>query len=232
MSLPRNSTWPWLGSSCPVSILKKVIFPATFGPTRQRSSPSASVKLTLRTALTPPKCMLRSRVCRRGVAIALLRLLRLEAALLLPLLAAEGSERDFGQCWHQSLGDQQHECDQDATQDQRRVGEDLRPKIRAAARLVGAERGAQPLDADATNDRADQRAASADNDPDDDLRGLRQAKDGRADEVAPVREQAAGKAGQRAADGEGRKLVGAWVIAEQLGAPLILPDADDDAAEL
>ena len=49
--------------------------------------------------------------------------------------------------------------------------------------------------------------------------------------VAPIGEQAAGKSGQRAADGEGRELVGARVIAQQFGAPLVFPDADDDAAE-
>ena len=58
-----------------------------------------------------------------------------------------------------------------------------------------------------------------------------EAEDRRADEIAPIGEQAAGKAGQRAADGEGRELVGARIIAEQFGAPLVLADADDDAAE-
>ena len=60
---------------------------------------------------------------------------------------------------------------------------------------------------------------------------LRQAEDVGADESAPVGEQAAGKAGERAADGEGRELVGARIVAEQFGAPLVLADADDDAAE-
>ena len=62
-------------------------------------------------------------------------------------------------------------------------------------RLVRAQRGGEPLNADAADDRADQRAAAADDDPDDDLRGLRQSEDRRADEISPVGEQAAGKAG-------------------------------------
>ena len=132
---------------------------------------------------------------------------------------------------HQPFRHQQHERDQDDAEDQRRIGKDLGPPIRAAARLVGAERGGEPLDADAADDRADQRAAPADDDPDDDLRRLGEAEDGRADEIAPIGEQAAGKSGQRAADGEGRELVGARIIAEQFGAPLVFPDADDDAAE-
>src|SRR6185312_13520859 len=49
------------------------------------------------------------------------------------------------------------------------------------------------------------------------LRRLGEAEDVRADEVAPVREQAAGKAGQRATDGEGCKLVGPRVVAEEFG---------------
>src|SRR4029077_9848632 len=53
---PSSSTVPELGVSCPLIILKKVLFPAPLGPIKQRSSPSASVKLTLSTATMPPKC--------------------------------------------------------------------------------------------------------------------------------------------------------------------------------
>src|SRR5690348_165149 len=138
MSWPRNSTWPWLGWSWPVSILKNVLFPAPFGPIRQRSSPSASLKLTWRTALTPPKCMLRSMVCKSGWAIVLLRLLRLEAALLAPAARAQERLPDIGQRRHQALGHQQHEGNQNYAENQRCIGEYLRPQIRAATRLVRA----------------------------------------------------------------------------------------------
>src|SRR6516225_5060119 len=232
MSWPRNNTLPWLGSSWPVSILKNVLFPAPFGPIRQRSSPSASVKLTSLTALTPPKCIERSRVWSSGAVIVLLRLLRLKTALL--ALPARAHQRlpEIDQRRHQSLRDQQHKRDEDDTEDQGRVGKDLRPQVRAAAGLVRAERGTQPLDSDAADHRTDQRAASADNDPDDDLRRLRQAEDGRADKISPIGEQAAGKARQRASDDEGRKLVSAGIISEKLRASFVLADADDDAAEL
>src|SRR5215475_4775966 len=123
MSRPRNSTWPWLGSSWPVSILKNVLLPAPLGPIRHRSSPSASVKSTLLTALTPPKCMERSRVWSNGSAIALLRLLRLEAALFaLPAPPAQEERRDIGGRRHQALRHQQHEGNEDDAEDQRRIG--------------------------------------------------------------------------------------------------------------
>src|SRR5216683_1993786 len=231
MSLPRNSTWPWVGSSWPVSILKKVLLPAPFGPIRQRSSPSSKLKSTLRTARTPPKCMLRSRVCNSGSAIALLRRRRFEPLGRAPAAQTQQRQAPVAERRHDPLRHQEHERDQDHPEDQGRIGEDLRPPVRAAARLVGAKRGAEPLDADAADHRTDQRAAAADQDPDDDLRGLRQSENRRADKIAPIGEQAAGETGQCAADRERRKLVGARIITQQLGAPLVLADADDDAAE-
>src|SRR5215472_11884961 len=153
MSWPRNNTLPWLGSSWPVSILKNVLFPAPFGPIRQRSSPSASVKLTLLTALTPPKYLDRSRVWSSGAAIVLLRPPRLEAALLaLPARAQEQLSK-IGQRRHQSLRYQQHERNKDYAENERCVGEYFRPQVRAAARLVRTQGGAQPLDADAADNR-------------------------------------------------------------------------------
>src|SRR5882762_4551208 len=231
MSRPRNSTWPWVGSSWPVSILKKVLLPAPFGPIRQRSSPSSSVKSTLRTARTPPKCMLRSRVCNRRSAIALLRRRRFEPLGRAPAAQTQQRQAPIAKRRHDPLRHQEHERDQDHPEDQGCIGEDLRPPVRAAARLVGAKRGAEPLDADAADHRTDQRAAAADQDPDDDLRGLRQPEDGWADEITPIGEQAAGETCQRAADDEGRELVGTRIVAQQLRAPLVLADADDDAAE-
>ena len=56
-------------------------------------------------------------------------------------------------------------------------------------------------DEEGADDGTDQRAAPADDDPDDDLRGLGEAKDRGADKVAPIGEQAAGKSGKRAANG-------------------------------
>src|SRR5215469_329359 len=232
MSCPRNRTWPRLGSSCPVSILKNVLFPAPFGPIRQRSSPSASVKLMLLTALTPPKYIDRSRVLSSGAAIVLLRSLRLEAALLALPARAQQHLSKTGQRRHQSLRYQQHERDQDNAEDERCVGEYFRPQVRATARLVRTQGGAQPLDADTADNRTNQRASSADNDPDDDLRRLREPEDGRADKISPISKQASRKACQRTSDGEGRKLVGSRIVSEKLRAPFVFADADNNAAEL
>src|SRR5216683_1480193 len=178
MSLPRNSTWPWVGSSWPVSILKKVLLPAPFGPIRQRSSPSSKLKSTLRTARTPPKCMLRSRVCNSGSAIALLRRRRFEPLGRAPAAQTQQRQAPIAKRRHDPLRHQEHERDQDHPEDQGRIAENRR-----------------------------------------------------ADKIAPIGEQAAGETGQCAADRERRKLVGARIITQQLGAPLVLADADDDAAE-
>ena len=60
-----------------------------------------------------------------------------------------------------SFGQEKNEGDQDSAEDQWRIAEDRRPEA-AASWLILTERSAQPLDPDAANDRADQRAASAD----------------------------------------------------------------------
>src|SRR4051812_41300220 len=60
----KTRPWLWSRRIWPVRHLKKVLLPAPFGPIRQRSSRSASEKLTLLTACTPPKRIDRSRVSR------------------------------------------------------------------------------------------------------------------------------------------------------------------------
>src|SRR6202043_4172916 len=114
------------------------------------------------------------------------------------------------------------ERDQDYSKDQRHIGQYLRPPIRTRG-LVRPQRGGEPLDSDATDDRANQRAPSAHDDPNDDLRGLGQAKNRRAYEISPIGEKTPGKAGERAADGEGRKLVGPGIVAQQFSTPFVFP---------
>src|SRR6185295_16685871 len=58
----KTRPWLWSRRIWPVRHLKNVLLPAPFGPMRQRSSRSASEKLTLLTACTPPKRIDRSRV--------------------------------------------------------------------------------------------------------------------------------------------------------------------------
>ena len=77
-----------------------------------------------------------------------------------------------------------------------------------------------------------QRAASADDDPNDNLRtDCANPKNRRAYKGPTIGEKAAGETGERAANGEGRELVGAGIVSQKLGAPFIFPDADNDAAE-
>ena len=64
MSRPSKSTCPFDGLIWAVSILKKVLLPAPFGPIRQRSSPRFNAKSTPAMALTPPKRFSSARVSR------------------------------------------------------------------------------------------------------------------------------------------------------------------------
>src|SRR3990172_13400738 len=52
--LPSRSIEPESGASCPLTILKQVVFPAPFGPIMASSSPASTAKLTPDTACTPP----------------------------------------------------------------------------------------------------------------------------------------------------------------------------------
>ena len=53
-SRPANRSWPDVGGTSQVSILKKVLFPAPFGPMMPRSSPRFIVKSMSALAITPP----------------------------------------------------------------------------------------------------------------------------------------------------------------------------------
>src|SRR5437762_12030390 len=64
MSCPSNSTLPEVASRSPVRQLKKVDFPAPFGPMRPRMSPCSSVTLAASTALKLPKAFVTSRASR------------------------------------------------------------------------------------------------------------------------------------------------------------------------
>ena len=58
-----------MGRRTPVRQLKKVLLPAPFGPMIARISPRATAKLTLLSAVSPPKRIVRSDV-RNSVAAA------------------------------------------------------------------------------------------------------------------------------------------------------------------
>src|SRR5947199_2977009 len=60
MSCPSNSTLPEVASRSPVRQLKKVDFPAPFGPIRPRISPCSSVTEAASTALKLPKAFVTS----------------------------------------------------------------------------------------------------------------------------------------------------------------------------
>src|SRR3954447_21560159 len=64
MSWPSDETLPKVASRSPVRQLKKVDFPAPFGPIRPRMSPCSSVTLAASTALKLPKALVMSRASR------------------------------------------------------------------------------------------------------------------------------------------------------------------------
>src|SRR3954453_4468134 len=137
---------------------------------------------------------------------------------------------DIPQRRYQAPRHQQHERAENDAEDERRVAHKIGPPIRAA-RPVRPQCGGEPLNPNAANDRPDQGAASADDDPNDDLRRLRQSENGRTYEGPPVGEQASGEAGERPADGKGCKLVDTGIVAKQFRATFVFPNADNDAAE-
>ena len=62
ISRPRKKMPPSSACRCPVIRLKKVVFPAPFGPIKERSSLSSRKKSTRSTAINPPKYFARPRV--------------------------------------------------------------------------------------------------------------------------------------------------------------------------
>src|SRR5262245_52888358 len=137
MSWPRNRMRPAVGFSCPVRSLNSVLLPAPLGPMRQRSSRSASVKSTPRTASTPPK-----RIDSPTVS---------STALLMGGSGSTGGAEAAGtqpaQRGHDPPRDQQHESQEDEAEDQ--VG------IR---HLLRTEPGGEVLHDQAAHDGTDQRA--------------------------------------------------------------------------
>src|SRR5208283_5837243 len=62
-SKPATNAWPSLGGSSVVSIRTTVVLPAPLGPSRPKTSPRRTSKLTLSTAVKAPKRLVRSLVC-------------------------------------------------------------------------------------------------------------------------------------------------------------------------
>src|SRR5262249_35044708 len=67
MSRPSKMIRPAVGECCPVSRLKKVVFPAPLGPITECSEPSSTSIVTALTAVSPPKDLVRRSVLTRGI---------------------------------------------------------------------------------------------------------------------------------------------------------------------
>ena len=66
MSAPLSRMRPEVGRSTPVTQLKKVLLPAPFGPMMARISPRRISRLTLLSAVRPPKRMVSASVRSTG----------------------------------------------------------------------------------------------------------------------------------------------------------------------
>ena len=66
MSAPLSRMRPEVGRSTPVTQLKNVLLPAPFGPMMARISPRRISRLTLLSAVSPPKRMVRPSVRSTG----------------------------------------------------------------------------------------------------------------------------------------------------------------------
>src|SRR5258705_8013475 len=62
-SKPATNAWPSVGGISVVSILTIVVLPAPLGPSSPKTSPRRTSKLTLSTAVNPPKRLVSSLVC-------------------------------------------------------------------------------------------------------------------------------------------------------------------------
>ena len=66
MLWPSKRISPWSGASSPVTTLKKVVFPAPFGPIRPTIERGGMTRSTLLTATSPPKALVTPRASSRG----------------------------------------------------------------------------------------------------------------------------------------------------------------------
>src|SRR6185295_15832454 len=248
----KTRPWLWSRRICPVRHLKKVLLPAPLGPMRQRSSRSASEKLTLLTAWTPPKRIDRSRV---SSTVSL-------TGAPCPTSALAGPSRGHGPAWQRpgarpsrrvsamaapaprarrlppadaallaARAPARQRRQQAARQQQHHQDQDRAENERVVDQGLLAEQQLQVAEDDRADHRADQRAEAADDGPDDHLGRLAEAEHARGDDLGPVGEEAAGEAGHRRADREDRGLVQRRAVAEQLDPRLVLADADQHLAE-
>ena len=197
-----------------------MLLPAPFGPIRQRNSPSASAKSTLRTAWTPPKCLVRPRVSISGGVHARRPCGRLgSAAAGRRSVSSHGIKRSVI-TGAMPFGTSNTKTSRMAPSTHIRIDQ-----------LLGTDFDRRPGNRNRAKHRAEQRAGTADHQPDDDLRGLDDAEHGRADVVSPRDEQASGEAREPAADRKRDELMQSRVVAEKFNAPFILAHGDKDASE-
>src|SRR4029077_17571833 len=111
MSRPSKTTRPAVGWNSPVTLLNSVVLPAPLGPMRAKTSPRLICRLTLSTATSPPKRLVRSVSTRMLSAFSDTRTLLDRGAFFqhgrtLELLLAHAARE-------QALRTQQHDHDED-----------------------------------------------------------------------------------------------------------------------
>src|SRR5579863_7852288 len=171
MSRPSSRTRPPSAGRCPVIRLKKVDFPAPFGPMTAAIWRVSTVRLTSLTATKPAKLLLRERtssIARRQI---------------MPQAAEAGDK---------PADDAAGECEQQHQQDH---AEDERPILRVVGDLL-----VEPDEGQRPDRRAPEKFDAAEDRHDDDLGGFRPEHIVGEDAAAENAVQRAGESGKAAGD--------------------------------
>src|SRR5499426_2747449 len=208
MSRPSKMIRPDVGVCCPVSRLKKVVFPAPLGPITECSEPSATSIVTALTAVSAPKDLVRRSVLTRGIGPYRFR------------CAARGAPRP------EARPRLDHPTPEKQYHDDKGNPEQERP-----ARPHGADRFRQPDEDERTDDRTVEGARAADEGSEDDIAGEDEADglerhDAEEHGVEYPRQPREGSAHH-----EGGELHAGDVVAQSFRAQLVLANGLQDLAE-
>ena len=174
MSSPSSRIVPEVGSRTPVSRLISVVLPAPFGPIRAWRAPRARSSETSLVAARPPKRLTSERVARTVV-----------------MASCRAAEPRPGP--HEALAPDEHQHDQ----------EQAEPEV-PVLRRPRRDQVVQQLEDDRAEDAAVEIAGAADDEDEQHLGAAMEVEDVERGEAGRLREQRAGRAGDRAGEGVDR----------------------------
>src|SRR5215510_9815884 len=208
MSRPSKMIRLDVGVCCPVSRLKKVVFPAPLGPITECSEPSASSIVTALTAVSAPKYLVRRSVLTRGIGAYRFR------------CAARGTPRPEARprLDHPTPEEQHHD-------------DEGNPEQERPARPHGTDRFRQPDEDEGTDDRAVERARAADEGGEDDIAGEDEADGFERHDAEEHGVEYPRQAREGSAHHEGGELHAGDVVTQSFRAQLVLANGLEDFAE-